>query len=102
MALTATDLGTGPLAKKLLLPWNWFRGAYAANAMVARFETAFGKGTLLLPDHPRFVFCATDMLSTIVRRSSIWPPTRWPLLRQASNYLLNEGETVPDTTRRPA
>jgi NTE family protein len=30
--------------------------------MVARFETAFGKGTLnLLPDHPRFVFCATDM-----------------------------------------
>jgi NTE family protein len=62
LTLTGTDLRTGPLAKKLLLPWNWFRGAYATNAMVARFETAFGKGTLnLLPDHPRFVFCATDM-----------------------------------------
>ncbi|MBK5256297.1 MAG: patatin-like phospholipase family protein, partial [Vicinamibacteria bacterium] len=62
LSLTGTDLRTGPLAKKLLLPWNWLRGAYATNAMVARFETAFGKGTLnLLPDHPRFVFCATDM-----------------------------------------
>ena len=30
--------------------------------MVARLEDAFGQGTLnLLPDHPRFVFCATDM-----------------------------------------
>ena len=30
--------------------------------MVARLEPAFGQGTLnLLPDHPRFVFCATDM-----------------------------------------
>jgi NTE family protein len=62
LALTATDIRTGPLAKKFLLPWNWFRGAYATNAIVSRFETAFGKGTLnLLPEHPRFVFCATDM-----------------------------------------
>ena len=62
LTLTGTDLRTGPLAKKLLLPWNWFRGAYATNAMVARLEDAFGQGTLnLLPDHPRFVFCATDM-----------------------------------------
>ena len=30
--------------------------------MVGKFEDAFGKGTLnLLPDRPRFVFCATDM-----------------------------------------
>ena len=62
LTLTGTDLRTGPLAKKLLLPWNWFRGAYAVNAMVEKFEAAFGKGTFnLLPDHPRFVFCATDM-----------------------------------------
>ena len=62
LALTATDIRSGPLAKKFFLPWNWFRGGFATNAMVARFETAFGKGTLnLLPDHPRFVFCATDM-----------------------------------------
>jgi hypothetical protein len=55
LTLTGTDLRTGPLAKKLIFPWNWFRGAYATNAMVARFETAFGKGTLnLLPDQPRF------------------------------------------------
>ena len=37
LTLTGTDLRTGPLAKKLLLPWNWFRGSYAADAMVARF-----------------------------------------------------------------
>ena len=30
--------------------------------MIDKFEEALGKGTLnLLPDHPRFVFCATDM-----------------------------------------
>ncbi|MBK5257913.1 MAG: patatin-like phospholipase family protein [Vicinamibacteria bacterium] len=50
------------MAQKFLLPWNWFRGAFATNAMISKFETAFGRGTLnLLPDHPRFVFCATDM-----------------------------------------
>ena len=30
--------------------------------MIDKFEEAFGKGTLnLLPDHPRFVFCGTEM-----------------------------------------
>jgi NTE family protein len=61
-ALTSRDLRTGALAQKFLLPWNWFRGGFVIDSMVDRFETAFGKGTLnLLPDHPRFVFCATDM-----------------------------------------
>ena len=50
------------MAKKFLLPWNWFRGAFVIDAMIDKFEEAFGKGTLnLLPDHPRFVFCGTDM-----------------------------------------
>ncbi len=61
-ALTARDIRTGPLAKKFFLPWNWFRGAFAVDAMISKFETAFGTGTLnLLPEHPRFVFCGTDM-----------------------------------------
>ena len=62
LALTARDIRTGAMAKKFLLPWNWFRGAYAVNAMVDKFEAAFGKVTLnLLPERPRFIFCATDM-----------------------------------------
>ena len=61
-ALTSKDIRTGAMAKRFLLPWNWFRGSYAVNEMIEKFEAAFGKGTLnLLPDHPRFVFCATDM-----------------------------------------
>lgn len=61
-ALTARDIRTGPVARKFFLPWNWFRGGFASDAMVGKFEDAFGKGTLnLLPDRPRFVFCATDM-----------------------------------------
>ena len=60
--LTGKDIRTGAMTKKYLLPWNWFRGAYAVDAMVSRFETAFGKGTLnLLPERPRFIFCGTDM-----------------------------------------
>ncbi len=61
-ALTSRDIRTGATAQKFLLPWNWFRGGFAVNAMISKFEEAFGKGTLnLLPDHPRFVFCGTDM-----------------------------------------
>jgi len=61
-ALTSRDIRTGAMAKKFLLPWNWFRGASVIDAMIDKFEEAFGKGTLnLLPDHPRFVFCGTDM-----------------------------------------
>ena len=62
LALTSSDIRTGAMTKKFLLPWNWFRGSYAVDEMIDKFEAAFGKGTLnLLPDHPRFVFCATDM-----------------------------------------
>jgi|CXWL01.1.fsa_nt_gi NTE family protein len=62
LALTARDIRTGAMAKKFLLPWNWFRGAYAVNAMIDKFEAAFGKATLnLLPERPRFIICATDM-----------------------------------------
>jgi len=62
LALTSSDIRTGAMAKKFLLPWNWFRGSYAVDEMIEKFGTAFGRGTLnLLPEHPRFVFCATDM-----------------------------------------
>ncbi len=62
LALTGRDIRTATMARKYLLPWNWFRGGYAVESMVAQFEEAFGKGTLnLLPERPRFVFCGTDM-----------------------------------------
>lgn len=61
-ALTSRDIRTGAMIRKFFLPWNWFRGSYAVDAMISQFEGAFGKGTLnLLPEQPRFVFCGTDM-----------------------------------------
>lgn len=60
--LTRRDIRTGAMARKYLLPWNWLRGAYTVEAMVSKFEDAFGRGTLdLLPEQPRFIFCGTDM-----------------------------------------
>ncbi len=52
------------MAKKYLLPWNWFRGHVAVEAMISRLEAAFPfKERTLdhLPEQPRFVFCGTDM-----------------------------------------
>ena len=31
-ALTSRDIRTGAMAKKFLLPWNWFRGAFVIDA----------------------------------------------------------------------
>ena len=44
--------------------------------MIDKFEEAFGKGALnLLPDHPRFVFCGTDMALGANSIFERWAPT---------------------------
>ena len=74
----------GLAAALVALPWNWFRGAYAVDAMVSMFETAFGKGTLnLLPERTRFIFCGTDMAfgaSFIFDRDRVGPRSERPEL----------------------
>ena len=129
-ALTSRDLRTGALARKFFLPWNWFRGAYAVDAMIDRFEALFGKGTLdLLPDAPRFVFCATDMsfgasfvfgrervgsylagyasprdftLAQAVAASACFPPLFGPMRIRDAATRFKGGAFRDDTTRRAA
>ena len=63
-AMTATDIRSGAMAKKYLLPWNWFRGHVAIESMVSRFEALFpfkGRTIADLPESPLFVLCGTDM-----------------------------------------
>jgi len=57
-----------PAILQRLLPWNWFDSAAGVKALAAAYERnlAWNGGRPLvladLPDSPRFVFCATDMV----------------------------------------
>ena len=49
-ALTATNIRSGAMAKKYLLPWNWLRRHVAVEAMISRLEAAFPFKERI-PDH---------------------------------------------------
>ena len=56
------DIRTGPVLK-WLLPWNWMRPTTQVEALAARYEQDLIQRTLpQLPSHPRFIFCATDLV----------------------------------------
>ena len=56
------DIRTGPVSKRLL-PWNWFRSTTQVQALAARYRDDLITLTLNdLPERPRFVFCATDLV----------------------------------------
>jgi NTE family protein len=60
-AFTTHNLRTGALAKRFL-PWNWFKGSTAVEAMAARFRKDLTPLMLTrLPEQPNFIICATDM-----------------------------------------
>lgn len=60
--LTATDIRTGPLARRLL-PWNWFDGEVAVKGLARGYFDGLTKRYLDdLPKRPRFIFCATDVI----------------------------------------
>jgi NTE family protein len=58
---TARDIRTAAILKRLL-PWNWWRTGTGVEAMASVYEQRLTRLTLdQLPEHPRFVFCSTDM-----------------------------------------
>ncbi len=56
------DIRTGPVRKRLL-PWNWFRTATQVQSLAACYQEYLIKLRLdQLPERPRFIFCATDLV----------------------------------------
>jgi NTE family protein len=61
-AFTGRNLRTGPLLRRLL-PWNWARPSTAVEALAQRLGAEItGLKLGELPDQPRFLFTATDMV----------------------------------------
>jgi NTE family protein len=61
-AFCATNVRTGPIVKRLV-PWNWLRSDTAVRELAKIYESHVTKKRLgELGGHPRFVFCATDMV----------------------------------------
>ena len=61
-AFTRKNLRTWPIAKRLL-PWNWLRRSTAIEALQRSYDRQLrGLSLTNLPAHPRFIFCATDMV----------------------------------------
>lgn len=61
-ALSRRNLRTCPIAKRLL-PWNWLRSSTAIEALQGSYDRHLeGLKLTSLPDRPRFIFCATDMV----------------------------------------
>jgi NTE family protein len=60
-AFVKRNLRTAPLARRYLIPWNWFRDTTAIEVLVRLFGTYLTRQQLgALPSSPRFVFNATD------------------------------------------
>jgi NTE family protein len=61
-AITSQNLRTGPVLRRLL-PWNWGRPQSAIQALARRYQSEITSARLGdLPDRPRYLFCATDMV----------------------------------------
>ena len=62
-AFTATDIRTRPLARRYLLPWNWFDPETAVKGLARGYYDGLTRKHLdQLPARPRFIFCATDVV----------------------------------------
>lgn len=72
LKLVKTNIRTGPVLKRLLCPWNWFRRSTQVEALERSYEQYLTQLFLAeLPEHPQFVFCATDMIHGV-----LWKFTR--------------------------
>jgi NTE family protein len=62
-AFCKRNIRTGPLLKRVLLPWNWVRPDTAVRALAKTYGKHLNEQTLGdLGHQPRFVFCSTDMI----------------------------------------
>ena len=87
------DIRTWPVVKRFLFPWNWFRPSTQVKALEACYRRHLTKFMLPdLPDHPNFVFCATDMkfgVSWVFEKRRVgsyqagyaMPAPAWPVAR---------------------
>ena len=61
-AFTRTDIRTGPVLRRAH-PRSWLNQNASADALAARYAAGPARGSLAdLPERPRFVFLATDLL----------------------------------------
>lgn len=79
-----------------LLPNRWLDRNTASDALASRYADGPARGTLgELREHPRFVFCATDITHRtqwifdagrrlMGRDGKTWPAAEWPLARAAA------------------
>lgn len=59
----AEEMRTWAAVKSYIIPVNWFRPNVGTNALTKRYSEAITPMTLgALPERPRFIFCATDMV----------------------------------------
>jgi NTE family protein len=89
---TQTNIRTRAVLGRLL-PKNWFRRNVDSDALARRYADGPGPGPLGdLPEHPRFVFVATDITNrtqwvfdagrrVMGRDGRTWPAADWPLAR---------------------
>jgi len=87
------NIRTGPVLKRVLLPWNWVRPSVPVKALENCYHRHLTQLTLdQLPERPNFVLCATDMVhgvSWVFERSRVGsyqanylrPAPAWPLAR---------------------
>lgn len=60
--ITSQNLRTGPVLRRLY-PWNWTRPESGIQSLARRYESEITSVRLSdLPDRPRYIFCATDMV----------------------------------------
>lgn len=60
--ITGQNLRTGPLLHRFY-PWNWRHPEAAIRALAHRYRKEITDARLRdLPDHPRYIFCSTDMV----------------------------------------
>lgn len=61
-AITSQNFRTGPVLRRLL-PWNWTKPESGIQALARRYQSHITGAKLGdLPDRPRYIFCATDMV----------------------------------------
>ncbi len=62
LAFTRRNIRNAPLAKRYLLPWNWFRSQVAVAGLESEYAKHLtGMALADMPSRPRFIMSATDI-----------------------------------------
>jgi len=61
LKFTSQDIRSDSLAKRWLLPWNWFHDTTEIEHLAKHYEAWFPIKLASLPAAPQFMFCSTDL-----------------------------------------